>query len=86
MRGICRIVAFRDDPPDAPRASPGRPYPLICVPPPEIRERFAEQIASLPADGALSPEAIGQAFVDLHHPRRSAWSFEIDLRPWAEKF
>ncbi len=53
---------------------------------PVIRERFAEQIAMLPADGALSPEAIGQAFVNLHQQSRSAWSFEIDLRPWAEKF
>ncbi len=53
---------------------------------PVIRERFAEQIASLPADGVLSPEAIGQAFVDLHHQSRSAWSFEIDLRPWSENF
>ncbi len=53
---------------------------------PVIRERFAAEIASLPADGALSPEAIGQAYVDLHHQNRSAWSFEIDLRPWAEKF
>ena len=53
---------------------------------PVIRERFAAQIASLPADGALSPEAIGQAYVDLHHQNRSAWSFEIDLRPWSEKF
>ncbi len=53
---------------------------------PVIRERFAAQIASLPADGALSPEAIGQAYVDLHHQHRSAWSFEIDLRPWSEKF
>jgi NAD(P)-dependent dehydrogenase (short-subunit alcohol dehydrogenase family) len=53
---------------------------------PVIRERFAEQIASLPADGALSPEAIGQAYVDLHHQHRSAWSFEIDLRPWSENF
>lgn len=53
---------------------------------PVIRERFADKIASLPADGALAPEAIGQAFVDLHHQPRSAWSFEIDLRPWAENF
>ncbi len=53
---------------------------------PVIRERFSAEIASLPADGALSPEAIGQAYVDLHHQNRSAWSFEIDLRPWAEKF
>ncbi len=53
---------------------------------PVIRERFAEVIASLPDDGALSPEAIGQTFVDLHHQHRSAWSFEIDVRPWSEKF
>ncbi len=53
---------------------------------PVIRERFAEQIAKLPEDGALSPEAIGQAYVDLHHQHRSAWSFEIDLRPWSENF
>jgi hypothetical protein len=53
---------------------------------PVIRERFAAQIASLPADGALSPEDIGPAYVDLHHQHRSAWSFESDLRPWSEKF
>ena len=53
---------------------------------PVIRERFAETIASLPEDGALSPEAIGQSYVDLHHQHRSAWSFEIDLRPWSENF
>ncbi len=53
---------------------------------PVIRERFADVIAALPEDGALSPEAIGQAYVDLHHQNRSAWSFEIDLRPWSEKF
>jgi NAD(P)-dependent dehydrogenase (short-subunit alcohol dehydrogenase family) len=53
---------------------------------PVIRERFADVIAALPEDGALSPEAIGQAYVDLHHQHRSAWSLEIDLRPWSEKF
>ncbi len=50
--------------------------PVIC-------ERFADVIAALPEDGALSPEAIGQAYVDLHHQHRSAWPFEIDLRPCA---
>ena len=53
---------------------------------PVIRERFPETIAALPKDGALSPDAIGQAYVDLHHQHRSAWSFEIDLRPWSERF
>ncbi len=53
---------------------------------PVIRERFAEEAARLPADGMLSPDAIGEAYVAIHAQPRSAWSFEIDLRPWAEGF
>ena len=51
-----------------------------------IRARFPEIVADMPADGMLSPDAIGQVYVDLHLQPRSAWSFEVDLRPWSEKF
>ena len=37
-------------------------------------------------DSRLRPDAIAQAYLDLHRQQRSAWSQEIDLRPWVEKF
>jgi NAD(P)-dependent dehydrogenase (short-subunit alcohol dehydrogenase family) len=37
-------------------------------------------------DGLLHPDAIAEAFWDLHHQQRSAWTLELDLRPWSEKF
>lgn len=38
------------------------------------------------ADSRLAPDAIAEAYLDLHRQRRSAWSQEIDLRPWVERF
>ena len=37
-------------------------------------------------DSRLAPAAIAQAYLDLHRQHRSAWSQEIDLRPWVERF
>jgi NAD(P)-dependent dehydrogenase (short-subunit alcohol dehydrogenase family) len=37
-------------------------------------------------DGLLKPDAIAQAFWDMHHQQRSAWTLELDLRPWSESF
>jgi hypothetical protein len=34
----------------------------------------------------LHPDAIAQTYLDVHRQHRSAWSFEVDLRPWAERF
>ncbi len=50
------------------------------------RERMAEHVKSLPADGLLATDAIAELFWQLHVQQRSAWTFEADLRPWAEKF
>src|SRR5208283_1252054 len=38
------------------------------------------------ADGRLVPDAIARTYLDLHRQHRSAWSQEVDLRPWAERF
>jgi NAD(P)-dependent dehydrogenase (short-subunit alcohol dehydrogenase family) len=38
------------------------------------------------AEGRLDPDAIARAYLDTHRQDRSAWSFEVDLRPWIEKF
>ncbi len=37
-------------------------------------------------DGMLLPDAIAKTYLDVHAQHRSAWSFEVDLRPWVEKF
>ncbi|GGC77433.1 SDR family NAD(P)-dependent oxidoreductase [Chelatococcus reniformis] len=37
-------------------------------------------------DGLLNIAAIAEAYWTLHHQHRSAWTLELDLRPWAETF
>ncbi len=37
-------------------------------------------------DGVLDPEHIAQNYVMLHNQPRSAWTHELDLRPFSEKF
>ena len=38
------------------------------------------------ADGLLSPDAIAESYLHMHRQHRSAWTWEIELRPWVEKF
>ena len=51
-----------------------------------VRERFPERAAQLPPDGMLKPDDIAETYWQLHHQPRDAWTFEVDLRPWAERF
>jgi NAD(P)-dependent dehydrogenase (short-subunit alcohol dehydrogenase family) len=37
-------------------------------------------------DAMLDPDAIAQTYLDLLRQHRSAWAWEIELRPWLEKF
>jgi len=37
-------------------------------------------------DSMLDPDAIAQTYLDLLRQNRSAWSWEIEVRPWVEKF
>jgi NAD(P)-dependent dehydrogenase (short-subunit alcohol dehydrogenase family) len=37
-------------------------------------------------DSTLDPDAIAQSYVDLLRQHRSAWSWELEIRPWLEKF
>jgi NAD(P)-dependent dehydrogenase (short-subunit alcohol dehydrogenase family) len=37
-------------------------------------------------DGMLDPAAIARAYLELHRQHRSAWAWEIELRPWRENF
>jgi NAD(P)-dependent dehydrogenase (short-subunit alcohol dehydrogenase family) len=37
-------------------------------------------------DSTLDPDAIAQSYLDLLRQHRSTWAWEIELRPWVEKF
>ena len=37
-------------------------------------------------DGLLDPNAIAETYLQLHRQQRSAWAWEIELRPWVESF
>jgi NAD(P)-dependent dehydrogenase (short-subunit alcohol dehydrogenase family) len=37
-------------------------------------------------DKQLDPDAVAQSYLDIHRQHRSAWTWEIELRPWVEKF
>lgn len=37
-------------------------------------------------DAWLEPDAIAETYLQFHRQHRSAWSWEIELRPWVERF
>jgi NAD(P)-dependent dehydrogenase (short-subunit alcohol dehydrogenase family) len=51
-----------------------------------VRKRFADRVAELGPDAMLDTAAIAELYYQIHAQPRSAWTFEADLRPWAEKF
>lgn len=48
------------------------------------RERFPDLVAERPKDGLLQPDDIAESYWALHAQKRSAWTFEIDVRPFLE--
>jgi len=53
---------------------------------PFIRENFPERYALKEQQGILDPEAIAENYWRLHVQPKSAWTHELDLRPWIEKW
>ena len=53
---------------------------------PFIRENFPERYALKEKAGILDPEAIAENYWRLHLQPRSAWTHELDLRPWMESW
>ena len=51
-----------------------------------VRSRFGEYLDALGEDGGLSPDAIADAFWYLHLQHKSAWTHELDLRPFKENW
>ena len=38
------------------------------------------------ADGMLEADSIAETYMAVYRQHRSAWSFEVDVRPWVERF
>ncbi len=51
-----------------------------------IRDNFPERYQLKAQDGILNPDHIADAYLMLHNQPRDAWTQELDLRPYMEKF
>ncbi|KFJ89842.1 glucose 1-dehydrogenase [Pseudomonas sp. 1-7] len=51
-----------------------------------IRDNWPETYALKDQDGILDPEHIADSYWFLHAQPRDAWTFELDLRPWMERW
>lgn len=51
-----------------------------------LRGAFPAMIERLGADGLLAPDAIAENYWMLHRQPRSAWTQELDLRPYKENY
>jgi NAD(P)-dependent dehydrogenase (short-subunit alcohol dehydrogenase family) len=52
----------------------------------QVNLRIPQLKEKLGADGMLSVDALADAYWMLHAQPRSAWTFELDLRPYKESF
>ena len=51
-----------------------------------IRDNFPERYALKAQDGIVNPDHLADNYWMLHQQPRDAWTHELDLRPWMEKF
>jgi NAD(P)-dependent dehydrogenase (short-subunit alcohol dehydrogenase family) len=51
-----------------------------------IRSNFPERYALKADDGILAPAHIAENYWHLHRQPRDAWTFELDLRPYMERW
>ena len=52
----------------------------------QINKRFPQLKERVGEDGLLGIDAIADAYWALHVQQRSAWTLELDLRPYKESF
>ncbi len=52
----------------------------------KLMSRFPDRVKQLGPEGLLDPDAIADAYWAIHTQQRTAWTFELDLRPFAENW
>jgi hypothetical protein len=50
-----------------------------------VRRRIGQEAFDT-LDAWLDPDAIAATYLHVLHQPRNAWTWEIELRPWVEKF
>lgn len=45
-----------------------------------------ERAAQRGLDGLLQPDAVAETYLHIHRQHRSAWTWEVEVRPWVENF
>ena len=53
---------------------------------PWIRKNFTDALERLPPDGICKPTQIAEVYWQLSQQDRCAWTHELDLRPYSERF
>ncbi len=51
-----------------------------------VKKSGDDRAAARGEDGMLDPDAIAASYLQFHRQHRSAWSWELEVRPWVEKF
>jgi NAD(P)-dependent dehydrogenase (short-subunit alcohol dehydrogenase family) len=51
-----------------------------------IRDNVPDYEARKANDGVVIPDDLANNYLMLHEQPRNAWTFELDIRPWAEKW
>ena len=86
-QGLCDLGALRHGQIRAAGAGPERRARIgaqgrACRACRHRRRRSATRAAPIPPTPRCEPDAIADAYLDLLRQKRSAWSFEVELRPW----
>ena len=51
-----------------------------------INNNFSSLVDAAGEDGIVNPDDLADNYVMLHQQPRNAWTFELDVRPWGEKW
>jgi len=51
-----------------------------------IASSYAKSAEDRASDRFLDPDAIARTYLHLHRQHRSAWTWEVEVRPWTESF